>query len=184
MTFDIRTHPTYPTLRIDESLSTMGMQSFSLLLIWDRVSGRYHLESKTGRKWDLLASWDCFKGKGCLLAYAMRQPHSRLMSQALPSVTKMNGNLVMCYVYDVVIATPTIEDHIEHLDKVFACMKRTGLECKQSNCEISKVSKKSRENGGQKWHQTRSRRNWGSSDWEMTEDWTSVDELCWFRELQ
>ena len=50
----------------------------------------------------------------------------------------------MCYVYDVVIATPTIEDHIEHLDKVFACMERAGLECEPLKCEISKVSKKPR----------------------------------------
>ena len=28
-------------------------------------------------------------------------------------------HLVMCYVNDVVIATPTLEDHIERLDEVF-----------------------------------------------------------------
>ena len=31
----------------------------------------------------------------------------RLMAQALTSVTKKYGNLIMCYVDDVVIATPT-----------------------------------------------------------------------------
>ena len=31
-------------------------------------------------------------------------------------------NLVMCYIDDVVIAIPTLEDHIEQLDEVFACM--------------------------------------------------------------
>ena len=50
------------------------------------------------------------------------------------------GNLVMCYVDDVVIATPTLEDHIERLDEVFACMKRSGLKCKPSKCEILKDS--------------------------------------------
>ena len=35
----------------------------------------------------------------------------------------------MCYVVDVVIATPTIEDHIERLNEVLACMKRAGLKC-------------------------------------------------------
>ena len=48
------------------------------------------------------------------------------MAQALTSLTKKYGNLVMCYVDDVVIATPTLEDHIEKLDEVFACMKRAG----------------------------------------------------------
>ena len=62
----------------------------------------------------------------------------RLMAHALTSVMKKDGNLVMCYVDDVVIATPTLEDHIERLDEVFACMKRAGLKCKPSKCEILK----------------------------------------------
>ena len=64
----------------------------------------------------------------------------RLMAHALTSVTKKYGNLVMCYGDDVVIATPTLEDHIERLDEVFACMKRAGLKCKPSKCEILKDS--------------------------------------------
>ena len=52
------------------------------------------------------------------------------MAQALTRVTKKYGNLVMCYVDDVVIATPTLEDHIDRLDEVFGCMKRAGLKCK------------------------------------------------------
>ena len=55
------------------------------------------------------------------------------MAQALTRVTKKYGNLVMCY---VVIATPTLEDHIDRLDEVFGCMERAGLKCKPSKCEI------------------------------------------------
>ena len=43
----------------------------------------------------------------------------RLMAQALKRVTKNYGNLIMCYVDDVGIAKPTLEDHIETLDEVF-----------------------------------------------------------------
>ena len=64
----------------------------------------------------------------------------RLMAHALIGVTKKYGNLIMCYVDDVVIATPTLEDHIERLDEVLACMKRSGLKCKPSKCEILKDS--------------------------------------------
>ena len=46
----------------------------------------------------------------------------------------------MCYVDDVVIATPTLEDHIERLDEVFTCMKQAGLKCKPSKCEILRDS--------------------------------------------
>ena len=64
----------------------------------------------------------------------------RLMAQSLTSVTKKYCNLVMCYVDNVVIATPTLEDHIERLDEMFACMKRAGLKFKPSKCEILKDS--------------------------------------------
>ena len=64
----------------------------------------------------------------------------RLMAHALIGVTKKYGNLAMRYVDDVVIATPTLEDHIERLDEVFACVKRSGLKCKPSKCEILKDS--------------------------------------------
>ena len=46
----------------------------------------------------------------------------------------------MCYVDDVVIATPTptLEDDNDQLDEVFGCMKRAG--CKPSKCEILRDS--------------------------------------------
>ena len=46
----------------------------------------------------------------------------------------------MCYVDDVVIATPTLADHIDRLDEVFHCMKRAGLKGKPSNFEILRDS--------------------------------------------
>ena len=64
----------------------------------------------------------------------------RLMAHALTRVTKKYGNLEMCYVDDVVIATPTLENHIDRLDEVFDCMKRAGLKCKPSKCEILRDS--------------------------------------------
>ena len=64
----------------------------------------------------------------------------RLMAQDLTRVTMTYGNLVMCYVDDVVIATPTLADHIDRLDEVFSCIKRAGLKCKQSKCEILRDS--------------------------------------------
>ena len=40
----------------------------------------------------------------------------------------------------MVIATPTLEDHIWRLDEVFGCMKQAGLKCKPSKCEILRDS--------------------------------------------
>ena len=69
-------------------------------------------------------------GRGCPLT----------SDEALTIVTKKYGNLAMSYVDDVVIATPTLEDYIDRLDEVFGCMKRAGLKCKPSKCEILRDS--------------------------------------------
>ena len=66
----------------------------------------------------------------------------RLMAQALTSLTKKYGNLVMSYVDDVVIAITTLIDYIDRLDEVFDCIKRAGLKCKPSKCEILRDSTK------------------------------------------
>ena len=67
----------------------------------------------------------------------------RLMAQALTRVTKKYGNLVMCYVDNVAIATPILEDHFDRLDEVFGCMKIAGLKSKPSKSEILRDSIKS-----------------------------------------
>ena len=69
-----------------------------------------------------------------------RATFQRLMAQVLTKVTKKYGNLMVCYVDDVFIATPTLEDHIDRLDEVLGCMKRAGLKCKPSKCEILRDS--------------------------------------------
>ena len=60
----------------------------------------------------------------------------RMMAQALTSITKKYGKLMMCYMDDIVIATPTLADYIDRLDEVFDCMKRAGLKCKPWKCAI------------------------------------------------
>ena len=62
------------------------------------------------------------------------------MAQVLTRVTKKYKNLVICYVDDVIIATPTLADHIDRLDEVFNYMKRAGLKCEASKCEILRDS--------------------------------------------
>ena len=64
----------------------------------------------------------------------------RLMAQALTRITKKYGNLVMCYVDDVVIGTLILAYHIDRLDEVFHCMKRAGLKSKPSKGEIVRDS--------------------------------------------
>ena len=123
----------YPIPRIDESLSKLGDAKFFTTLdlgsaFW-QVPLRKQDRDKTGFACELgLFQWKRMPFGLCNATATFQ----RLMAHALIGVTKKYGNLLMCYVDDVVIATPTLEDHIERLDEVFACMKRTGLKCKPS----------------------------------------------------
>ena len=131
----------YPLPRIDESLSKLGDAKFLTSLdlgsaFW-QVPLRKKDREKTGFPCDLgLYQW---KRKPFGLCNATANFES-LIAQALTKVTKKYRNLVMCYVDDVVIATLTLEDHIDWLDEVFGCMKRAGLKCKPSKYEILRDS--------------------------------------------
>ena len=126
-----------PIPRIDESLSKLGDAKFFTTLdlgsaFW-QVPVRKQDWEKTGFACKLgMIQWKRMPF-GLSNATATFQ---RLMAQALTNVTKKNGNLIMCYFDDVVIATPTLEDHIERLDEVCTCIKQAGLKCKPSKCEI------------------------------------------------
>ena len=131
----------YPIPRTDESLSKLGDATFFTTLdlgsaFW-QVPLRKQDRDKTGFACELgLFQWKRMPFGLCNATATFQ----RLMAHALIGVTKKYGNLVMCYVDEVVIATPTLEDHIERLEEVFACMKRSGLKCKPSKCEILKDS--------------------------------------------
>ena len=131
----------YPIPRINESLSKLGDAKFFTTLdlgsaVW-QVPLRKKDREKTGFACELgLYQWKRMPFGLCNATATLQ----RLMAQALTRVTKKYGNLVMCYVDDVVIATPTLEDHIDQLDDVFGCMKRAGLKCKPSKSEILRDS--------------------------------------------
>ena len=105
----------YPIPRIDESLSKLGDAKFFTTLdlgpaFW-QVPPRKKDRDKTGLG---LYQWKRMPFGLCNATATFQS----LMAQALTGVTKKYGNLVMCYVDDVVITTPTLEDHIDRLEEV------------------------------------------------------------------
>ena len=134
----------YPIPRIDESLSKLGDAKFFTTLDLGSVFWQVPLRKQDREKTGFACELGLFQWKRMQRVYLFElcdatATFQRLMAQALTSVTKKYGNLIMCYVDDVVIATPTLEDHIERLDEVFTCMKQAGLKCKPSKCEILRV---------------------------------------------
>ena len=131
----------YPIPRIDESLPKLGDAKFFTTL--DLGSAFWHvpLRKEDREKTSFACELGLFQWK--MMPFGLcnaTAPFQRLMAQALTIVTKKYGNLIMCYVDDVVIATQTLEDHIERLDEVFTCIKHASLECKRSKCEILRDS--------------------------------------------
>ena len=60
----------------------------------------------------------------------------RLMTKTIGQISSRYGNLVLCYVDDILIATNTVEQHIERLDEVFTCLKAAGLKLKAAKCKL------------------------------------------------
>ena len=133
----------YPIPRIDESLSKLGDAKFFTTLDMSSAFWQVPLRKKDREKPGFACELGLYQWKwmpfGLCNATATFQ---RLMAQALTRKTKKYGNLVMCHVDDVIIAAPTLEDHIDRLEEVFGCMKRADLKCKSSKCEILRDSKK------------------------------------------
>ena len=132
----------YMIPRNDESLSMLGDAKFFTTLDLGSAFFQVPLRKQDRERKSFACELGLFQWRrmsfGLWNATATFQ---RMMAQALTNVTKKYGNLIMCYVDDVVIATPILEDHIEKLDEVFTCMKQAGLKCKPSKCEILRDSK-------------------------------------------
>ena len=101
----------YPIPRIDESLSKLGDAKFFTTLDLGSAFWQVPLRKQDREKTGFACELGLFQWKrmpfGLSNATATFQ---RLMAQALTSVTNKYGNLIMCYVDDVVIATPTLEE--------------------------------------------------------------------------
>ena len=131
----------YPIPRIDESLSKLGDAKFFTTLDLGSAFWQVPLRKQDREKTVFACELGLFQWKRMTFGLCnTTATFQRLMAQALTSVTKKYGNLIMCYVDDVVIATPTLEYHIERLYEVFSCMKQEGLKCKPSKCEILRDS--------------------------------------------
>ena len=110
----------YPIPRIDETLSKLGDAKFFATLNLGSAFWQVPPRKKDREKTRFACELGLYQWKrmpfGLHNATATFQ---RMRAQALIRVTKKYWNLVMCYVDDVVIATRTLADHIDRLDKVF-----------------------------------------------------------------
>ena len=128
----------YPIPRIDESLSKLGDAKFFTTLDLGSAFWQVPLRKKDREKTGFACELGLYQWK--MMPFGLCNATATFQRLMATFQRKKNGNLVMCYMDDVVIATPTLEDHIDRLDEVFGCMKRAGLKCKPSKCEILRDS--------------------------------------------
>ena len=128
----------YPIPRIDESLSKLGDAKFFTTLDLGSAFWQVPLRKKDREKTGFACELGLYQWK--MMPFCLCNATATFQRLMATFQRKKNGNLVMCYMDDVVIATPTLEDHIDRLDEVFGCMKRAGLKCKPSKCEILRDS--------------------------------------------
>jgi transposase InsO family protein len=63
----------------------------------------------------------------------------RMMVKALARISSRYGNLVLCYIDDILIATRTPEEHLERLQQVFDCLRDANLKIKSCKCQFFEV---------------------------------------------
>ena len=62
----------------------------------------------------------------------------RAIARALLKIVNREGNMVMAYIDDIVIATETVEDHMVRLREVFECLREAGFKTRAAKCDFKK----------------------------------------------
>ena len=130
----------YPIPRIDESLAKLGQAKLFTTLDLGSAFWQIPLRKEDRYKTAFASQMGLHQWKrmpfGLCNATATFQ---RLMANVLTSVTHSYGNLVMCYVDDVIIAAENVDLHLERLDEVLSAIESVGLKCKPSKCSIMRA---------------------------------------------
>ena len=129
----------YPLPRIDESLSRLGKAKIytSIDLAWAfwQIPVRKADRQKTAFACELgLFEWRRMPFGMCNASATFQ----RAIARALQRIVNREGSMVMAYIDDIVIATETIEDHMDRLREVFQCLREAGFKMRVSKCDFMK----------------------------------------------
>ena len=140
---DVTVKDTFPLPRIDESLSRIGNANIftSIDLAW--AFWQIPLKKCDRRKTAFACELGLFEWRrmpfGLCNASATFQ---RSITRALQKIQQRHGSLVMAYIDDIVIATETIEDHLERIREVFKCLREAGFKMRAEKCDFMRTETK------------------------------------------
>ena len=66
----------------------------------------------------------------------------RAISRALAKIKQRHGSMVMAYIDDIVIATETVEDHLERIREVLECLREAGFKMRAAKCDFMRTETK------------------------------------------
>ena len=140
---DVTVKDAFPLPRIDESLSRIGNAKIftSIDLAW--AFWQIPLKKRDRRKTAFACELGLFEWRrmpfGLCNASATFQ---RSITRALQKIQQRHGSVVMAYIDDIVIATETIEDHLERIREAFECLRETGFKMRAEKCDFMRTETK------------------------------------------
>ena len=133
----------FPLPRIDESLSRIANAKIftGIDLAW--AFWQIPLKKRDRRKTVFACELGLFEWRrmpfGLCNASATFQ---RSITRALQKIQQRHGSVVMAYIDDIVIATETIEDHLERIREVFECLREAGFKMRAEKCDFMRTETK------------------------------------------
>ena len=140
---DVTVKDAFPLPRIDESLSRIANAKIftSIDLAW--AFWQIPLKKRDRRKTAFACELGLFEWRrmpfGLCNASARFQ---RSITRALQKIQQRHGSVVMAYIDDIVIATETIEDHLERIREVFECLREAGFKMRAEKCDFMRTETK------------------------------------------
>ena len=127
----------YPLPRLDEELKSVSAARYFTTLEMGSAAWQIPLSEDAKPKTAFVADGGFYQYE--TMAFGLSNTtytFQKLMSKALSTITNRYGNLVLCYVEDILIATKTVDEHFQRLREVFDCLQRAGLKLKAAKCNI------------------------------------------------
>ncbi len=128
----------FPLPRIDDLLDQLGKSRYFTTL--DLASGFWQIrvDKPSREKTAFITHWGLFEF--CVMPFGLTNAPAvfqRLMQKVLSDLkTGCGKECVAVYVDDVLVFSETLEEHLEHLRRVFERLRKAGLKLKPAKCHF------------------------------------------------
>ena len=127
----------HPLPRFDATIISLGGARFFTTLDFGSASWQIVMKLSDEPKITFATKGGLYQWTRMRFAlYNATASFQRLMNIVLKGIPQEPGNMVLCYVDDILIVTTAVEQHLEKLDQVFARIAAAGIKFKNSKCNL------------------------------------------------